>query len=173
METCLLNSFDERFDAFWNLLRCKRDRLLAVRTAEALAWQFRPALESGSVAIIALPEGKSLSGYLIMTRGDDERIGFRRFRVIDIQTIRDEADAVFSLMYAALEHARRSGVDVVEAVGFHRSKRGVLERMNPHHRTHAPCPYLYKVKTDHQPLQDALRNADVWDASQFDGDASF
>jgi hypothetical protein len=45
--------------------------------------------------------------------------------------------------------------------------------MNPHHRTHASCPYLYKVKADHQPLQDALRNADVWDASQFDGDASF
>jgi|SRR5579871_33939 len=173
METLLLGGFDERFDALWEQLRRKRDRLLAVRTAEALAWQFRPALESGSAAIIALREGKSLSGYLILMRGDDERIGLRRFRVIDIQTIRDEPDVVLSLMHAALEHAERSGVDVVEAVGFHRSKRDLLEQMNPHHRTYSSCPYLYKVKANCQPLQDALHNADVWDASQFDGDASF
>jgi hypothetical protein len=172
-ETCVLDGFDERFDEFWNLLRHRRDRLLAVRTAEALTWQFRPALENGSASIIALLEGKTLSGYLILMRGDDDRIGLRRFRVIDIQTIRDEPDIILSLMRAALEHARRSGVDVVEAVGFHRSKRDVLEQMNPHHRTYPSCPYLYKVKANYQPLQDALRNPDAWDASQFDGDASF
>jgi len=173
IQTCLLDGFDERFDAFWNLLQQRRDRLLAVRSAEALAWQFRPALENGSAAIIALPEGKSLSGYLILMRGDDNRIGLRRFRVIDIQTIRDEADVILALMHAALEHARRLGVDVVEAVGFHRSKRDVLEQMNPQHRTYPSCPYLYKVKANCQPFQDALRNPEVWDASQFDGDASF
>jgi hypothetical protein len=173
METCLLGGFDERFDTFWNLLRQRRNRLLAVRTAEALDWQFRPALENGSAAIIALLEGNTLSGYLILMRGDDARIGLRRFRVIDIQTIQDEAGLVLSLMRAALEHATRSGVDVVEAVGFHKSKRDLLEQMNPHHRTYPSCPYLYKVKSNCQPLQGALRNADVWDASQFDGDASF
>jgi len=173
LETCPLDDFDERFDAFWNRLRHRRDRLLAVRSAEALAWQFRPALENGSAAIIALPDGKTLSGYLILMRGDDDRIGLRRFRVIDIQTVCDEADIVLSLMHAALEHAARSGVDVVEAVGFHRSKRDMLEQMNPHHRTYPTCPYLYKVKANYQPLQDVLRNPDVWDASQFDGDASF
>lgn len=173
METHLLNNFDERFDAFWEQLRRKRDRLLAVRTAEALAWQFRPALENGSAAIIALLDGNSLSGYLNMIRGDDARIGLRRFRVIDIQTICDDANLVLSLMRAALEHAKRSGVDMVEAVGFHRSKRDLLERMNPHHRTYPSCPYVYKVKANSQGLQDALRNTDVWDASQFDGDASF
>lgn len=173
METCLLDGFDERFDAFWEQLRRRRDRLMAVRTAEALAWQFRPSLESGSAAIIVLPEGNALSGYLILMRGDDDRIGLRRFRVIDIQTIRDEADIVLSLMHAALEHAERSGVDVVEAVGFHKSKRDLLEQLNPHQRTYPSCPYVYKVKANCQPLQDALRNADAWDASQFDGDASF
>ena len=173
METCVLDGFDERFNTFWSLLRHRRDRLLAVRTAQALAWQFRPALEGRTAAIIALPAGKSLSGYMILTRGDDERIGLRRFRVIDFQTIDDEADVVLSLMHAALEHAVRSGVDVVEAVGFHKSKRDLLEQLNPNHRTYPSCPYVYKVKADNHSLQDALRNADVWDASQFDGDASF
>lgn len=173
METLVLDGFDERFDGFWNMLRHKRDRLLAVRTAAALTWQFRPALENGSAAIIALLDGEVLSGYLIMTRGDDERIGLRRFRVVDIQTIRNEADIILSLMHAALEHAVRSGVDVVEVVGFHSFKRDLLEQMKPDHRIYPSCPYLYKVNADSQPLRDALRNADVWDASPFDGDASF
>jgi hypothetical protein len=172
MEAQMLDGFDERFDTFWESLRSRRDRLIGFRTAEALAWQFRPALESGNATIIALLEGETLSGYLIMTRGDDERIGLRRFRVVDIQTLRDEADIVLTLMRAALEHAVRSGVDVVEAVGFHRSKRDLLEKLNPLHRTYPACPYLYKVKPDRQPLRDALRNVNVWDASLFDGDAS-
>lgn len=172
METCVLDCFDERFDTFWDVLRNRQDRLLAFRTGEALAWQFGPALEGGNAAIIALPEGETFSGYLIMTRCDDERIGLRRFRVVDIQTIRDDADLVLTLMQAALEHAVRSGVDVVEAVGFHRSKRDLLEHLNPSHRTYPSCPYLYKVKADSPSLRNALRNADVWDASLFDGDAT-
>jgi hypothetical protein len=171
METCLLNGFDERFDAFWELLRRVPDRLLAVRTSEALSWQFRPALENGGIAIIGLLQGESLGGYLILMRGDDERIGLRRFRVVDIQTLGDKT-CVLSLMTAALEHAARSGVDVVEAVGFHSSKRNPLEQLNPYHRTYPTCPYLYKVKAECQPLRDALQNVNAWDASIFDGDAT-
>lgn len=172
ISTCLLTAFDERFDAFWDSLRRRRNRLLAVRTSEALAWQFRPALENGRAAIVAVLDGGSLSGYLIMTRGDDEQLGLRRFRVVDIQVARDEPDLILSLMASAVEYAAQSGVDVFEAVGFHKSKRDVLEQLNPHHRTYPSCPYLYKVKPESQSLRDALQNSDAWDASLFDGDAS-
>jgi len=107
-----------------------------------------------------------------MKRGDDDRLGLRRFQVVDIQAARDEPDIILSLMAGALEHAARSGVDVVEAVGFHKSKRDLLERLNPHHRTYPSFPYLYKVRADSPALRDALQNTDVWDASLFDGDAS-
>ena len=172
METCHLDRFDERFDAFWEMLRARPNRFLAVRTAEALNWQFRPALEKKNAVIVAAMEGEALAGYLIMTRGDDEQFGLRRFRVVDIQTARDQAEIIHSLMATALKDAARSGVDVVEAVGFHKSKRDVLEQWSPHYRNYPTCPYLYKVKTDCQPLREALRNVDVWDASKFDGDAS-
>lgn len=170
--TCVLYSFDKRFDTFWESIRSRQDRLLGFRTAESLAWQFGPALESGSAAVIALLEGEALSGYLIMTRNDDPRIGLRRFFVADIQALGDEADVVLTLMQAALQHAVRSAVDVVEAVGFHKSKRELLEQLNPSHRRYPSCPYLYKVKPGSQPLGDSLRNPDVWDASLFDGDAT-
>lgn len=172
LDTCLLDGFDERFDAFWEVLRARQDRFLAVRTARALTWHFRPGLADKSAAVIAALDGRFLAGYLIMMRGDDEQLGLRRLRVVDLQTARDAPDIVFSLMTSALEHAARSGVHVVESVGFHKSKRDVLEQMNPHRRTYPSCPYLYKVRTDRPSLRDALRNADVWDASQFDGDAS-
>ncbi len=172
IETSPLPGFDERFDVFWHELQSRGDRLMGVRTAEALTWQFGPALENGGAVVLATLQGGSLTGYLVMTRGDDDQIGLRRFRVVDIQALRDDADTILSLMTAALQHAERSHVDVVEAVGFHKSKRDLLERLRPHHRTYPSCPYLYRVRTESPRLRDALRNPDAWDASLFDGDGS-
>jgi hypothetical protein len=143
-----------------------------VRTSKALNWQFRTALESGDIVILGLLEGGSLCGYLIMKRYDQVRIGLRRFRVVDIQAVRDEANTLLSLMTAALEHAARCGMDVVEATGFHKSKHDLLQRLNPHQRSLPSCLYLYRMGENSQALQDALRNADAWDPSPFDGDSS-
>ncbi len=172
IETSLLSSFDDRFDVLWDVLRRRRNRLLAVRTSEALTWHFRPGLQTGGVAILAVLEADAILGYLVMKRGDDEGLGLRRFHVVDIQALCDENNVVPSLMAAAIEHAVRTGVDVVEAVGFHKSKRDLLEHLKPHHRTYPTCPYLYKVNASSPALRDALRSVDAWDASMFDGDAS-
>ena len=168
----LLPCFDERFDAIWDVLSRRRDRLMAVRTRDALNWQFRSAMESGDIVILGLMEGDSLGGYLIMKRYDQLRVGLRRFRVVDIQAVRDEANTILSLMSAALEHAARSGVDVLEATGFHKSKYDLLQRLKPHQRNLSSCMYLYRMGENSQTLQDALQDADAWDPSPFDGDSS-
>jgi hypothetical protein len=172
MEVSLLHLFDEGFDALWELLRRRRSRLMAVRTREALNWQFRPALESGDAVILGLMQGDNLSGYLIMKRYDQQQYGLRRFRVVDIQAARDDANIVLSLMSAALDHAARSAVDAVEVMGFHKSKQDLLERLNPHHRTLPSSPFLYRVNADSRSFCDALQDADAWDPSPFDGDAA-
>jgi len=171
-EICLLTSFDERFDVLWDLLRHRNNRLFAVRTSKALNWQFRPALESGNIVILGVIDGGSLSGYLIMRRYDHEQYGLRRFRVVDIQAIGDDSNTVLSLMSAALEHAARSGVDVVEAMGFNKLKRDYLHQLHPHLRALPSSPYLYRVNANSAVLQHALRDADAWDPSPFDGDAA-
>jgi hypothetical protein len=171
-EICLLTSFDERFDAIWDLLRQRSNRLFAVRNSKALTWQFRPALEAGNVVILGVMEGASLSGYLIMSRYDHEQYGLRRFRVVDIQAIGDDSNTVLSLMSAALEHAARSGIDVVEAMGFNKLKRDFLRQLHPHLRTLPSSPFLYRVNANSASLQHALQNADAWDPSPFDGDAA-
>ncbi len=172
MEVYLLPGFDERFDALWDVLRRRPNRLMAVRNREALNWQFRPALESGDLCIFGVMEGDRLAGYLIMRKYDHEQYGLRRFRVVDIQVMSDESNTVLSLMSAALDHAARSDADVVEAMGFNKPKHDLLERLNPHHRTLPSYPYLYKVSTDSPMLENALREADAWDPSPFDGDAA-
>jgi hypothetical protein len=171
-EVTLITGFDGRFDQFWELTRQRRDRLLAVRSREALMWQFGLALESGKLAIFGISEGNSLLGYLIMKRFDQEGVGLRRFRVVDIQVLGDEPDSVLSLMTAALNHAKLHGVDVVEAMGFHESKRSVLEQLNPRHRAVPSCPFFYLVSEDSRPLQQSLKETDAWDPSPFDGDAA-
>jgi hypothetical protein len=172
LETCVVPGFDERFDAMWDVLRRRRDRLLAVRTRDALTWHFRPSLEAGHAVVIVLPEGNSISGYLIMKRYDHRHLGLSSFGIVDIQAAREEPDIILSLVAGALEHAARSGVHVVEAVGFHNSKREVLERLKPLHWTHPSCPCLYKVGAGPRTFRDALRTANAWDPSRFDGDAS-
>jgi hypothetical protein len=171
-EVCQLTSFDERFDAFWELLRQRKNRLMAIRSSEALTWQFRADLDSGGLVILGVMDGEGLSGYLIMRRYDHEQYKMRRYRVVDIQAIEDDPNIVLSLMSTALKHAAHSGVDVVEAMGFNKSKHDLLERMNPHHRNLASSPFLYKVSTNSASLQQALREAGAWDPSPFDGDAA-
>jgi hypothetical protein len=172
MEVCLLSGFDERFDALWGVLSRRLNRLMAVRNREALNWQFRPALESGDLFIFGVMEGDCLTGYLIMRKYDHEQFGLRRFRVVDLQAIGDEPNTVLSLISVALEHAARSGADVVEAMGFNKSKHDLLERLHPYHRMLPSFPYLYKASADVPSLQDALRETDAWDPSPFDGDAA-
>jgi hypothetical protein len=171
-EICHLTSFDERFDAFWKLLRRRANKLMAVRSSEALTWQFRTDIDTGNLVILGVMEGAGLTGYLIMRRYDHAQYKMRRYRVVDIQVIGDEPSIVLSLMSAALTHAAHCGVDVVEAMGFNKSKHDLLERLNPHHRNLSTSPYLYKVNADSSSLQQALQDADAWDPTPFDGDAA-
>ncbi len=92
----LLQGFDERFDALWEVLGRRRNRLMAVRNREALNWQFRPALESGNLFLFGVVSGSRLTGYLIVRKYDHEQYGLRRFRVVDLQAIDDEPNTVLS-----------------------------------------------------------------------------
>jgi len=162
----LLFGFDELFDVFWERLKEERGRLMAVRSRLALEWQFRRVRESGECAVLGLKGRAGLDGYLVMNRYDEPRWGLRRFRVVDLQVLDESADGVRLLTEAALAHARKAGVHVVEAMGLNDRKRGALDAMRPHRRMLPSCPYLYKAGSE------ALAGADAWDASPFDGDAA-
>jgi len=169
---CLLSRFDERMDEIWDVLRSRHDRLLAVRSRDALEWQLGPTLQSGETVVFGALEGNRLSGYLILRRYDAENLGLTRFRVVDMQAVEDEEDAILSLMSAAIDYSKRAGVYVLEAMGFHESKHKLLECLGPLRRLLPSYPFLYGVNSRAEQLGIALKNADSWDPSPFDGDAA-
>ncbi len=169
-QTIPLAGFDGRFDAFWERLRRQRDRLLAVRSAEALSWHFKSALDRGQLAILALEEGGELLGYIVMFRHDHDAIGLTRYRVADLQVLGEVRSRVQSLMVGVLRLAAEQGVHVVEVVGLESPKREALSALSPRRRQ-LPSWLFYYRPLD-QRLEPCLAAPSAWDPSPFDGDAS-
>jgi hypothetical protein len=169
--TRVLTDFDERFDTLWNQLRRTPDRLLAVRSRQALAWHFEEAKRHDRLAIVALQDGANLTGYLILLRRDATDIGLLRYQVADMQVLGANPAAVTSLVSAALQLARRQGIHVVEATGFDTFKHVTLEALRPRRRMSPSWPFLYKVQT--ADLIEPLSRPQAWDPCPYDGDAAF
>jgi hypothetical protein len=165
-----LSRFDGRFDAFWGRLRGTPDRLLAVRSAAVLSWHFASALKRRELAILALEEAGSLSGYLVMFRHDHPAVGLTRYRVADLQVLGDPRSGARHLMLGALELAAEEGIDAVEVVGLDARKREALSALSPRRRRLASWLFYYR------PLQPRLASclgpASAWDPCPYDGDAS-
>jgi hypothetical protein len=169
-QTIQLAGFDGRFDTFWERLRRQRDRLLAVRSLDALSWHFKSALDRARLAILALEEGGELLGYIIMIRHDHDAIGLTRYRVADLQILGDARSRGQSLVVGALHLAADQGVHVVEVVGLESSKREALSVLSPRRRQ-LPSWLFYYRPLD-QRLEPYLAAPSAWDPSPFDGDAS-
>ena len=165
-----LDDFDERFDLFWSRLRQSKNRLMGVRSREALAWHFKYRLLEKRAKILALENGDDLDGYLVLVRLDRDDIGLRRFQVADFQILTETPEHVEALMAAALRLARREHVHVVEVTGLESFKRQVLERLAPHCRKLPVWCYMYKALNSE--LRTALARPETWDPSPFDGDAT-
>ncbi|HCS91615.1 MAG TPA: hypothetical protein DIW77_16615, partial [Chromatiaceae bacterium] len=169
-QTIQLAEFDDRFDAFWERLRRQQDRLLAVRSYQALSWHFKSALDRGRLAILALEEGGELLGYIVIFRHDQDAIGLTRYRVADLQVLGDARALVQSLMVGVLRLAAEQGVHIVEVVGLESTKREALLALSPQRRQ-LPSWLFYYRPLD-QRLEPCLATPSAWDPSPFDGDAS-
>jgi hypothetical protein len=156
-------AFDERFDAFWEALRCRqRNMLLGVRSRQVLNWHFEWARRKGEMWIATASDGSGLLGYAVFVRRDVPEIGLRRMRLADFQALNSRECMLAGFLGWAIEKCRREGIDALETVG---SDAAPFQRRLP-----AWC-YYYKPSAD-QGLADALRDAGAWDPSSFDGDAS-
>lgn len=169
--TRVLDQFDDRFDALWEKLRQRPDRLLAVRDRQSLAWHFEEGRRQGRLGLVALEDAGAITGYVVLLRRDAPSIGLTRYGIADLQVVRDDAGDVRALLSGALQLARRQGVHVVEATGFEPFKHDVLESTRPRRRTSPSWPFLYKAQKPE--WSEALSRASAWDPCPYDGDASF
>jgi acyl transferase domain-containing protein/acyl carrier protein len=164
-------SFDERFDVFWqDLQHAHPNRFLATRSREVLDWHFKFSLAQDKAWIVTYEEDSRVLAYAIFHRQDNDEISLRRVSLIDYQVLPESADVLASMLAWGLRESREQGVHMLEAFGFRSDKQRVIDRLAPHRRKLSSWSYFHKIPSP--ALQHELRDLQVWDPSQFDGDAS-
>jgi hypothetical protein len=170
-EVELCAEFDSRFDDFWEeLKRQSDDVLLAVRTAETLAWHFRDRLLRQSAWVLAVPKGSRLIAYAIFDRQDNPALGLKRVRLVDFQSLNGSEEALRSALCWMLQKCREEGIHLLEVTGGWLNRPDSSEILPPHHRTLPSWAYYYKANCES--LGAMLKDPRVWAPSSFDGDAS-
>jgi hypothetical protein len=162
---------DGRFDIFWDALRkTKSHILMAVRTREMLEWHFKYALRKNKAWIVTVSKGSDLTAYGIFRRHDSPRFGLRRMRLVDFQTLDGNTAILIPMLAWAIKRCRREGIDMLECIGFRTDIENVISKIAPHERKLPSWLYFYKARD--KSLAEILIHPNVWNPSQFDGDAS-
>jgi 3-oxoacyl-(acyl-carrier-protein) synthase len=163
--------FDERFDVFWQeLQQAYPNRFLATRSREVLDWHFKFSLNQNRAWIVTHEVGSRILAYAIFHRQDHREINLKRVRLVDCQTLPESGDALPSLLAWGLEECRAQGVHMLEAFGFREDKQQAINRFAPRRRKLPSWTYFHK--TSSPALQQEMQDPQIWDPSQFDGDAS-
>jgi hypothetical protein len=164
------DDFDERFDAFWTeLVRQRPDTLLAVRDRAALAWHYAIPLRRQELWIVTASRGGRLLAYCVVKR-HHRTAGIRSMRLIDFQSVEQEYDLLPDLLRAVLRRCAAERVHVLEHLGCGLPATREFDRLAPYRVAHN-WPFFFH--TDDPRLAAELADPEVWDPSEFDGDATY
>jgi hypothetical protein len=171
LNVSICDTFDTRFDTFWEQLRSSTPRLLTVRSCEVLNWHFKYALQRKELLILTAGGNSSIEAYAIFGRQDNVTIGLKRMRLVDFQCVCASAANVFLLMLAsALQRCSEDGVHILEITGISPEQEAAVRQFRPYRRKLDGWRYLYK--TNDPQLAELLKNPSVWGPTCYDGDAS-
>jgi len=161
----------DRFNEFWGeLRRANPQLLLGVRTREVLDWHFKYALQNNRAWIVTASEGSRIVAYGIFRRYDNARVGLKRMRLVDFQTLNGNIGIVTSMLHWARQRCRDEGIHMLESIGFRAEKQNLIRNIARRERQLPSWLYFYHAKD--KELSEKLMNPNAWDPSQFDGDAS-
>jgi hypothetical protein len=169
VQTC--SGFDERFDTFWEDLKRSRSQvLLGTRTREILDWHFKYLLLRNKAWIFCVTDGPRLIAYSVFYRQDNIKVGLKRVRLADFQTLVNDNSLLLPMLSCALERCRCNGIHMLEILGLCPKKTQIMAKLVPYRRKLSSWLYFYK--TTDKSLAEKLSDPSAWDPSQFDGDAS-
>ncbi len=166
VEVRVEQGFDERFDVFWDALRARnRGLLLGVRTREVLEWHFHFHLQRNHTYVLTVSNGDQLIAYSIFDRKDKDEFGLKRVRLVDYQSLDNDAASLAAMVERMLRICREEKIHMLEDVGC--SLEGISA---PHQRDLAS--WLYYYKANRPELVGQLSDAACWRPFLFDGDSS-
>jgi hypothetical protein len=168
LQSC--TEIDERFNRFWDELKERNPNvLLGFRTRETLEWHFGSALRKGEAWIVTAGKER-IEAYGIFFRHDNENYDLKRLRLVDFQALDGSTTLLLPMLSWAYDKCRRSKIHMLECIGFREDKWKVIADAAPYKRQ-LPC-WLYFYKARDKALAQKLADPNVWNPSQFDGDAS-
>ena len=171
VEVTMCSAFDDRFDEFWAALRSRKPHLLlAVRNREVLEWHFRYALRNNRLWIAAVVDGPRLAAYAIFDRRDNPRIGLKRVRLVDYQSLDGSTTLLAPLLSWAVRKCQGEGIHTLENTGRWLEKEELIARVAPYRRKLSTWTYFYRACN--RGLSETLRGPSAWAPSLFDGNAS-
>ena len=165
--------FDARFDAFWTeLLALHPAKLLAVRDSANLNWHYALPIRQGKLWTITATDAHGrLRAYCIFKRQDHQPSGLQRMRLIDYQTLETATDLLPALLKPALARCAQEKIHVLENMGQGVPKMHCFDHYAPHHRLLLHWKFYYSAPDPS--VDQELSNPQLWDPSNYDGDASF
>ena len=167
----IYEKFDERFNVFWGKLRNKYPgMILSIRDQNHLDWHFKYALNQKKIWIFAVEQDSDIASYAIFLRQDNPDIGLNRIRLVDFQTLNDDARDLTDMIYFAVKKCKAEGIHLLETIGFNEDKRLFLKKSSAYKRKWPSWPFLYKA--GEAGLSRELNDPSVWDPSFYDGDGS-
>ena len=166
IEVRVEQGFDERFDVFWDGLRERNQRLLlGVRTREVLEWHFSFHLQRKQAYVLTVSDGDKLMAYSIFYRKDKDEYGLKRVRLVDYQSLDNDAATLAAMTRRMLQICRKEKIHMLEDVGCS------LEGVSAPHKRELPS-WLYYYKANRPQLVKNLSDAACWRPFLFDGDSS-
>jgi hypothetical protein len=169
-EVTTCRAFDDRFDDFWETLRARNPhRLLFTRSRAVLEWHFKHPLARDTAWISTVCIGGQLAAYAVFCRQHVANIGLRRVRLLDYQSLDGDTSPLLAILADTIQRCKREGTSVLESVGWRLERGDFLDRLAPYSRTLPSWQYFYK--TSDPALASVLKARDVWNPSQYDGDA--
>jgi hypothetical protein len=157
-------------DALWETIQKSCSRLLADRSADAIAWHFGKGEDTGRVRFLRCMRDGQLVGYVVLGKFPVPALGMRRMRILDLVALDEATEIIDALLMGARAIARAEKSHILELIGFPTEIRERALITGPFMRRLPGWPYLYKTK-DAQ-LAEALGEPETWYACPYDGDAS-
>jgi len=168
-KTLEVKSFDKKFDLFWEKLQ-KNNKFMSERNSASLEWHFARGIKEKRISVLALSNENNLIGYIVVMRSDNNEIGLKRMKIVDIQSLTNVEEDTNNLIANAILYARNEGVHILELMGFGKNIREQALKTNPYIRTLSYSPFFFKIMSDE--LKNVFTDDIEWDASLFDGDGS-
>jgi hypothetical protein len=143
---------------------------MGIRNRETLEWHFSYALRDGKAWLLTIGNDTEITAYAIFRRHDNPIFGLLRMHLVDFQSLETNPNFLPAILAWALQECQRTGIHMLESIGFCGETGKVLAATAPYKRR-LPC-WLYFYKATHTDLARKLSNPNAWSPSQFDGDAS-